>query len=112
MSVFKFSLVFIMCSLAAGVHAQQSAPPKIGLVLSGGGARGLAHIGVLKELEARKIRIDYIAGTSMGSIVGGLYAAGYNPADIEAIIREMSFADLVVDDSPRKRSSMRQKNTG
>ena len=109
MSVIKASLILIMYSLAAGVFAQDAGPPKIGLALSGGGARGLAHIGVLKELERRQIRIDYIAGTSMGSIVGGLYAAGYDPADIEGIIRDMSLADLLLDDSPRKRSSMRQK---
>jgi NTE family protein len=61
------------------IHAQNAAParPKIGLVLSGGGAKGLAHVGVLKVLEEAGITPDYISGTSMGSIVGGLYAIGY-----------------------------------
>lgn len=109
MSVTRISLILIICCSAVGVCAQQAEPLKTGLALSGGGARGLAHIGVLKELDKRQIRIDYIAGTSMGSIVGGLYAAGYKPSEIERIIREMSLADLLLDDSPRRRSSMRQK---
>ena len=60
-------------------------------MLSGGAARGLAHIGVLKELEANGISIDYIIGTSMGAVVGGLYAAGYSPAEMEAIARSPEF---------------------
>ena len=57
--------------------------PRIGLVLGGGGARGSAHVGVLKVLEEMRIPIDYITGTSMGSIVGGLYASGFTPDEIE-----------------------------
>jgi NTE family protein len=57
--------------------------PKIGLVLAGGGARGASHVGVLKVLERERIPIDYVAGTSMGSIVGGMYAAGMSPEEIE-----------------------------
>ena len=60
--------------------------PKIGLVLSGGGAKGAAHIGVIKYLEELEIPIDYIAGTSMGSIVGGMYALGYSSDEILDII--------------------------
>ncbi len=59
--------------------------PKVGLVLSGGGARGAAHIGVLKYIEEMGIPVDYIAGTSMGSIVGGLYALGYSSNEILVI---------------------------
>ena len=62
--------------------------PSVGLALSGGGARGAAHVGVLKALESLDIPIDYIAGTSMGAIIGGLYAAGYNAAQIEQILLE------------------------
>ena len=58
---------------------------RVGLVLSGGGAKGVTHIGVLKALEENNIPIDYIAGTSMGAIIGGLYASGYTPAEIEQI---------------------------
>ncbi|MBD2723160.1 patatin-like phospholipase family protein [Hymenobacter armeniacus] len=64
---------------------------KVGLVLSGGGAKGLAHIGVLKQLEKNHIPIDYIVGTSMGAVVGGMYAAGYSPAEIEQIVLSPEF---------------------
>ena len=60
--------------------------PKIGLSLSGGGAKGFAHIGVLKVLDSLGVKVDYISGTSMGSIVGGLYASGYTAKDIEKIL--------------------------
>ena len=64
---------------------QNNIPIKVGLVLSGGGAKGFAHIGVLKVLEEANIKIDYIGGTSMGAIIGGLYASGYNAAQIDSI---------------------------
>lgn len=70
--------VLILVSISLTVTAQ-----KVGLVLSGGGPRGVTHIGILKALEENNIRIDYIAGTSMGAIIGGLYASGYSPAQIE-----------------------------
>ena len=63
----------------------------MGLVLSGGGAKGMAHIGVIRALEENGIPIDYIAGTSIGAIVGGLYAAGYTPDEMEAIFCDPSF---------------------
>ncbi|MGF1639162.1 MAG: patatin-like phospholipase family protein [Cyclobacteriaceae bacterium] len=69
--------------------------PKIGLVLSGGGAKGMAHIGVIKVLEEAGIIPDYITGTSMGSIVGALYAIGYSPAEIDSIARTMDWAVLL-----------------
>ncbi len=68
---------------------------KVGLVLSGGGAKGLAHVGVLKVLEKRGIPIDYIIGTSMGSVVGALYAASYSPAEIEELISTPEFQNWV-----------------
>ncbi|GAB3231607.1 patatin-like phospholipase family protein [Hymenobacter seoulensis] len=68
---------------------------KVGLVLSGGGAKGLAHVGVLKVLEKNRIPIDYIVGTSMGAIVGGMYAAGYSPAEIEEIVLKPEFQNWV-----------------
>ncbi|MFC6996575.1 patatin-like phospholipase family protein [Rufibacter roseus] len=64
---------------------------KVGLVLSGGGAKGLAHVGVLKVLEQHQIPIDYIVGTSMGSVVGALYAAGYSPSEIEELVLSPHF---------------------
>jgi len=75
--------------------------PKIGLVLSGGGAKGFAHIGVLKVLEEAGIKIDYIGGTSMGSIIGGLYASGYNATQIDSIFKKTNFDELINDYIPR-----------
>ena len=66
---------------------------KVGLVLSGGGASAVSHIGVLKALEENHIPIDYIAGTSMGALVGGLYAAGYSPEEIEKVFLSQQFKD-------------------
>lgn len=68
---------------------------KVGLVFSGGGAKGLAHIGILKALEENNIPIDYIVGTSMGGIVGGMYASGYTPEEIEAIALSEDFQKWV-----------------
>ena len=66
--------------------------PRIGLALSGGGARGAAHIGVLKVLESMRVPVDCIAGTSMGAVVGGAYAAGIRPADMEQVIANTDWA--------------------
>lgn len=66
---------------------------KVGLVLSGGGASGMAHVGVLKALEENNIPIDYITGTSIGALIGGLYASGYTPAEIEAMVVSKDFLD-------------------
>lgn len=74
--------------IAIAVQAQQS----MGLVLSGGGAKGIAHIGVIKALEEHDIPIDYVAGTSMGAIVGGLYAAGYTPEEMMALLESKEFS--------------------
>ncbi|MCH5328284.1 MAG: patatin-like phospholipase family protein, partial [Coprobacter sp.] len=68
-------------------HAQT-----VGLVLSGGGAKGIAHIGVIQALEENGIPIDYVAGTSMGAIVGALYAMGYTPEEMMALIKSADFA--------------------
>ena len=70
-------------------HTGQS----VGLVLSGGGAKGIAHIGVIKALEEHDIPIDYVAGTSMGAIIGGLYAAGYTPEEMTDMILSPGFAN-------------------
>jgi len=79
----------------------QKKQPKIGLVLSGGGAKGLAHIGVLKEIDKAGLQIDYIGGTSMGAIVGGLYAAGYSGVQIEKIVDSINLIDVLQDVRPR-----------
>lgn len=85
-------------------------PPCVGLVLGGGGARGSAHIGVLKVLERERIPICRVAGTSMGAIVGGLYSTGYTPAEMEDLIRTIDWADMFVDDPPRPGQPMRRKD--
>lgn len=82
---------------------------KVGLVLSGGGAKGLAHIGVLKELEAAGIRVDYIGGTSMGAIIGALYASGYSAAQLDSIFGEVDFDTLIKDDVPRRAKTFFEK---
>jgi NTE family protein len=89
-----------------GSHASR---PKIGLALSGGGARGAAHVGVLRVLEELQIPVDYIAGTSMGAIVGGLYASGMDPDEIERAIKEMDWDAVLQDSQPRPERSFRRK---
>ncbi|WP_206862238.1 patatin-like phospholipase family protein [Lysobacter changpingensis] len=96
--------------VAAQTPAASGGPPCVGLVLGGGGARGSAHIGVLKVLERERIPVCKVAGTSMGSIVGGLYATGYTPAEMEDLIRTIDWADMFVDDPPRPGQPMRRKD--
>jgi len=84
--------LLVLAGLFARGHAQQE---KVALVLSGGGAKGLAHIGVLKALEENNIPVDYIAGTSMGGVIGGFYAAGYSPIEIERIVLSAEFQDWI-----------------
>ncbi len=83
--------------------------PKIGLVLSGGGAKGFAHIGVLKALENAGVKIDYIGGTSMGAVVGGLYASGYSASQIDSIFYNTDFDELLQDYIPRSSKSFYEK---
>jgi NTE family protein len=89
--------------------ARQASRPRIGLVLAGGGAKGAAHVGVLKVLEEMRIPVDYVAGTSMGSIIGGLYASGMSPQEIEREIRDIDWKDVFVDDPKRGDRSFRRK---
>ncbi len=94
--------------LSITVIAQQPAP-KLGLTLSGGGAKGLAHIGVLKVLEEEGIEPHFISGTSMGSIVGGLYAIGYTTADLERLAKETPWLDYFNDDASRNAKPIEAK---
>ena len=84
--------------------------PKIGLALSGGGAKGIAQIGVLKVLEELRVPVDYVAGTSMGAVVGGLYATGMTPGEIEEAIKSIDWDDLLEDKPPRRDRSFRRKS--
>lgn len=83
--------------------------PKIGLVLSGGGAKGLAHIGVLKVIDSLGIKIDYVGGTSMGAIVGGLYASGYSGKELEYLFNHVDVEALLQDFTPRNSKSFYEK---
>lgn len=106
-------LTLLLASL--GARAAQQAPTAapsqcVGLVLGGGGARGAAHIGVLKVMERERIPVCQIAGTSMGAIVGGLYASGYTTEELETLIQTLDWADLFVDDPPRDLQPMHRKD--
>jgi NTE family protein len=81
--------------------ADQSKRPRIGLVLGGGGAKGSAHIGVLKVLEELRVPIDYIGGTSMGALVASMYASGMSPDEIERVVTSLNWDDLFTDSPPR-----------
>lgn len=107
-------LLFVCClplqSMAASADKNSySARPKIGLALSGGGARGAAHVGVLRVLEELHVPVDYIAGTSMGAIVGGLYASGMSPDEIEQALIEMNWEAVLKDNQQRPDRSFRRK---
>jgi NTE family protein len=101
LTVFFISITLAVASLffnpAQAFQTDNSAnpKPKIGLVLSGGGAKGMAHVGVIRAMEQAGIRPDYVVGTSMGSVVGGLYAMGYNSDELEQIIRAIDW-DLII----------------
>ncbi|MCG8029250.1 MAG: patatin-like phospholipase family protein [Candidatus Thiodiazotropha taylori] len=94
---------------AATATTQPLDRPVIGLVLSGGGARGASHIGVLKVLESLRIPIDVITGTSMGAIVGGMYAYGYTLEEIEQLLAETDWEATFQDQPPRQNRSFRRK---
>ncbi|MBT8300150.1 MAG: patatin-like phospholipase family protein [Maribacter sp.] len=93
-------LVFFLVQTQAQ-HQEPKEEAKVGLVLSGGGAKGLAHIGALKVIEEAGVKIDYIGGTSMGAIVGALYASGYSAAQLDSIFRNIDFNGLISDNLPR-----------
>ncbi len=109
-------LVSLILSSAAFADTQacrkqdpQNPRPRIGLVLGGGGARGFAHVSVIKELERKQIPIDCIAGTSMGALIGGLYASGMSIEDIEKMVVELDWAGTFDDSLDRPERSFRRK---
>jgi NTE family protein len=110
----RFVLIVLMLLGVGTAKAQQGqqaqqARPKVGLVLSGGGARGLAHVGVLKVLERERIPIDAIAGTSMGAIIGGLYASGMSADEIEREFKTLDWDALFAFRVDRQHLSQRRK---
>lgn len=107
MSLRNLLIILILTACSVVVFSQDR--PRIGLTLSGGGAKGFAHVGVLKVLEREGIPIDYITGTSMGAIVGGLYAMGYSPEQLEEIISTADWDNLLGGGIERRELSMELK---
>jgi NTE family protein len=114
----RWPSIALLCVFVTPVVAQEDAAdpsssaasrPRVGLVLGGGGARGAAHIGVLKELERMRIPVDAIAGTSMGAIVGGLYAAGMTTSELETLVGSLDWAAALSDEPDRDNLSFRRK---
>ncbi len=101
-----FLCLFMVIQVGFG---QELSRPKIGLVLSGGGAKGLAHIGVLKVIDSLGIKVDYISGTSMGAVVGGLYASGYSAHQLDSIFSAIDVDALLQDYTPRESKSFYEK---
>ncbi len=96
----------LLCMAQAGNNGK---PPKVGLVLSGGGAKGLAHIGALKVIEEAGVEINYIGGTSMGAIVGALYTSGYSAKELDSIFQNTDFTSLIQDNLPRDAKTFYEK---
>ncbi|MDN3595775.1 patatin-like phospholipase family protein [Zunongwangia endophytica] len=99
--------LLLLCSSLLSFSQEEKL--KVGLVLSGGGAKGLAHIGALKVIEDAGVHIDYIAGTSMGAIVGGLYASGYTATELDSIVNHTNFNLLIQDEIPRTAMTFYEK---
>lgn len=107
--IFTCFLIVLSLPLTGGAEENRGSRPKIGVVLSGGGARGAAHIGVLQVMEELHIPVDYIAGTSMGSIVGGLYAMGTPTEDLEKLTTKIDWTAIFSDSIPRQKQYYRRK---
>lgn len=108
----KISLLIFFSLISFWVNAQtlaQEKSGKVGLVLSGGGAKGLAHIGVLKVIDSLGIKIDYVAGTSMGAVVGSLYASGYSGKELDSIFNAIDFNHIINDDLPRETKAFSER---
>jgi NTE family protein len=111
-TILQYIILIYLASLISGFVSAQSTEnsrPKIGVVLSGGAAKGFAHIGALKVLEEAGIPIDFIGGTSMGGIVAGLYSIGYNSAELEKIVLKQNWNRLLYDDIDRRDLSIDEK---
>jgi len=107
------TLILLLLIQTQMLLAQDSIKPvedlKVGLVLSGGGAKGFAHIGVLKVLEEAGVRIDYIGGTSAGAIIGALYSSGYTAFQLDSVLTSFDYNEMMQDKLPRKSKSIYQK---
>lgn len=112
----KYFTILLLLVLTFQINAQVKEGftipknPKIGLSLSGGGAKGFAHIGVIKVLDSLGVKVDYISGTSMGAIVGGLYASGYTGKEIEKIVMDTDFYSIIANEKTRQETSFFNKS--
>src|SRR4051812_42580152 len=102
-------ILLLLVSFSSGFSQQGKARPLIGVALQGGGAKGLAHIGVLRWFEEHHIPIDFVAGTSMGALVGGLYATGYTPTEIESIVQKVDWNEVMSGQTPYPDLAFRRK---
>src|SRR5258706_2921105 len=109
----RIAFILLLLLLPLSLRAQQNpAPrphPKIGVALEGGGALGLAHIGVLQWFEQHHIPVDYVAGTSMGGLVGGLYATGKTPDELQQIVEQQNWDVIIGGKTPYEDLSYRRK---
>ncbi|HUQ65165.1 MAG TPA: patatin-like phospholipase family protein [Flavitalea sp.] len=106
---FQKAFILIAALIISQTSSGQQKRPSIGVTLSGGGAKGLAHIGILKALDSAGIKVDYITGTSMGSIIGGLYAVGYSANQLEKIARESDWSEVLSNQSSLRAIVMEEK---
>src|SRR6267378_2260650 len=107
--LFLAVIVFSATLAVSQESASERKRPEIGLVLEGGGALGLAHIGVLQWLEEHHVPIGYVAGTSMGGLVGGIYATGSSPAEIRDLVHEIKWDEVIRGQVPFQDLSYRRK---
>lgn len=107
---YSVACILVLFTLFSGAQPTPAARPKIGVTLSGGGAKGLAHIGILKAIDSAGLRVDYITGTSMGSIIGSLYAVGYSADSIEKIARTIDWDLLLSNQSSLRSIFMEEKD--
>jgi NTE family protein len=104
-------LLDVFGNLSAQNIQKEHSKPKVGLVLSGGGAKGFAHIGALKVIDSLGIKVDYVAGTSMGAIIGALYASGYSGNALDSIFNSVDFDKIINDDLPRGAKAFNERNS-
>ena len=106
---FQLYAVLLLISIIYPLQAQKSEEPVVAVVLAGGGALGFAHVGVLKVLEEEGIYPDMVIGTSMGSIIGGMYCVGYTPVEMEQLINGIDWKETMLDSTLRNKMSFDQK---
>src|SRR5204863_6034542 len=109
----RMVFILLLLLLPGALRAQQNAAarprPKIGVALEGGGAMGLAHVGVLRWFEEHHIPVDYVAGTSMGGLVGGLYATGMSGEEINSFLKNVNWNRSLRNELPYQARSFRRK---